>query len=172
MDLNPYLIIALIGTLLFTIKLALFLYGADSDIDFESAHAFEVLSLQSILATLMGAGWFGLALQNEFAASSLTTLILAISFGVVCGLFSSALMYWLRKLNYIPTTKQPSVDAQGIVYLEIPVQRSGRGKIELVVEGQKKIIDAISDEAKPIASFSEIKVVEVLSAHLVVVQKL
>ena len=80
MEFTIYMVIALVGTGLFFIKLVLFLYGADADIDinFGSVHAFEVLSLQSILATLMGVGWAGLALHYEFDTSIFTTLILSI----------------------------------------------------------------------------------------------
>lgn len=171
MELYFYFGVALFATSLFVLKMIALLYGMDNDFDLDSTHTFEVLSLQSILATLMGIGWAGVALNLEFAIFGFTALIISLFFGIIFGLFSSVLLYGLRKLNYAAPSAVPALDSVGTVYLTIPAKREGMGKVELIVDRQKKIIDAVTDNNDSLISFTQVKVSAVLSANLVLVQK-
>lgn len=167
-----YLGVALVGSALFSIKLFAYLFGLESNNDFDfSSHSFEVFSLQSVLATMMGLGWSGLALYYETDISSFFVLLCSTLFGISCGLFSSFLLFCAKKLNSIPVPSFPSNNIQGLVYLTIPQENVGRGKIEIIVNGKKTIIDALTNSKTPIESFATIKVVDVLSSDLVVVDR-
>lgn len=173
MEFYIYLGVALIGSGLFLIKLFAYLFGLESNNDFDfSSHSFEVFSLQSILATMMGLGWAGLALHYETSISEFFVLLCAICFGFSCGLFSSFLLFCAKKLNSIPTQSFPKNKMQGLVYLTIPQQKEGRGKIEIILNGKKMIIDALTNSNTPIKSFTVVKITDVLSSDLVVVDRI
>ncbi len=166
-----YLAIAVLGTVLFVLKLLASFHGFDGDFDFDGdldgQHSFEVFSIQSLLAFMMGVGWSGLAFHYEMQFGSWPTIFLASLFGVATVLFSSTLMYFSHKLNSSTPVAVPTKGLVGRTYLAIPL--NGTGQVELTMGGKKQIIDAQSSEEIP--SFTSVKVVEVVNNSLVKVEK-
>lgn len=169
-----YFSLAIMGTGLFLLKFFFLILGAGNDFDIhDGGEAFEIFSLQTILAILMGFGWAGLALRFEYDFSSFQTLLGSIFFGICIGLLSSLLIYTTRKLNHSTPEHMPEVGSIGQVYLTIPdANVGGKGQVELIIGGTKKIIEAITPSSNPISSFSQVKVTQVNSRHLVTVDKL
>lgn len=170
-----YFFFALIATLLFLIRLGVTLFfGGDSDIDMEvdadvptdvdvDAHGnqvFGMLSIQSLLAFFMGAGWMGLIARFDWQLSRLSTGVAAVLFGVVLMSFSVWLMLMVRKLEKSnPYDVKTAIGHTGRVYMNIPEKGQGAGQVEVSVSGRKKIMAAVSS-GPAIASFTNVKIID------------
>jgi hypothetical protein len=163
-DVTIYFIMALVGTGLFVLRLAVALFGGgDSDFDMHvDDHAgdssFTFFSLLSILAFFMGAGWMGVTCRVDWHLGGLVSAFISAAFGFGMMALASGLMYLTRRLNrtidYDPAT---AVGHTGRVYLTIPESGKGRGQVEISVSGRRKILSAVS-KAGPIEAFTDVVV--------------
>jgi len=168
MDVIAYLIMALVGTVFFTLRLLLALFfGGDGDMDGDLADvgdgdgAFSMFSLLSILAFFMGAGWMGLTCRIDWGLSSIVSAAAAAGFGLVLMLLASGLMAFARSLNQtVSYDLGTAVGHTASVYMSIPERGEGRGQIKVTVSGRLKTIDAIST-GPAIPEFKSVKVVSV-----------
>lgn len=168
MDVVIYLIMALIGTIFFVLRLLLALFfGGDGDVDGDLAEvgaadgAFNMFSLLSILAFFMGAGWMGLTCRVDWELNSLVSAVAATGFGFVLMLMASGLMALARKLNRTAEYDlDTAVGKTASVYMSIPEKGEGRGKIRVTVSGRLKTMDAISSGPR-IGEFKSVKVLSV-----------
>lgn len=161
-----YFYIAIISTVLYVIKTVIFsFFGGDAEVhsdfnsSFETDTAFDFLSIQSILAFLMGFGWLGLACLNEWKLSLKLTLMISVLFGFLMMFLSAYLMASIKKLN-----KNIIKDISGCVgkigksYTNFAPK--AEGQVEIEVNGQLAIENAINNTDKEIKSFTPIKVVK------------
>jgi hypothetical protein len=159
--------IACISTLLFLIKLGMFMFaGMDSEIDADfssmedSDASFNFLSVQSLLAFFMGFGWSGVAAMRQFGLS------IGVSFGVAVGtglffMFVSALLFRLtKKLN--KTVKINLKELEGKpAKTYTAFAPKGKGQIEVTLNKKLTIFDATNNTDCQIASFTTVKVQKV-----------
>ncbi len=167
MDVLIYLIMALIGTTFFVIRLALALFfGGDGDVDGDLADvggdgAFNMFSILSILAFFMGAGWMGLTCRIDWELNSMVSAAASASFGLVLMLMASGLMAMARKLNRaVEYDVNTAIGKTANVYMSIPMKGDGKGKIQVAVSGRLKTMDAVSI-GPPIKEFSSVTVISV-----------
>ncbi len=168
MDVLIYLIMALVGTTFFVIRLALALFfGGDGDIDGDLADAgtgdgaFNMFSVLSILAFFMGAGWMGLTCRIDWDLGSMASAVSATGFGFVLMLMASGLMAFARKLNRaVEYDVNTAIGKTANVYMSIPMKGDGKGKIQVAVSGRLKTMDAVSI-GPPIKEFSSVTVISV-----------
>jgi hypothetical protein len=168
-DVVVYLIMALVGTLFFVLRLvfALFFGGDAGDIDGDMADighadsAFSLFSLLSILAFFMGAGWMGLACRLDWGLSSMISAMAAAGFGIVLMAMASGLMAFARSLNQVVEYDvNTAVGKTASVYMTIPERGHGSGQIKVTVSGRLKMMDAISNGPR-IPEFQSVKVLSV-----------
>jgi hypothetical protein len=167
-DVIAYLIMALVGTVFFLLRLLMALFfGGDGDADGDLSDmghgdsAFSMFSILSILAFFMGAGWMGLTCRVDWGLSSVVSAISATGFGLVLMLMASGLMAFARSLNQVVEYDlQTAVGHIASVYMSIPKRGDGRGKIRVNVSGRQKMVDAISN-GPAIAEFKSVKVLSV-----------
>ena len=168
---------ALLGTFVFVLKLGLMTlagFGVDFDTDVDadvdvdlgedagdSTDAFNLLSLQSIAAFLMGFGWGGLAGHLGLDWSLPMSLLLGAGFGSLLvwllGLMMKA-VYDLQSSGHVRV--EDTVGSEGVVYANVPAKGVGRGQVRVVVNERARIYNAISD-GEPIATSATIRVVQV-----------
>ena len=168
MDVLIYLIMALIGTTFFVIRLAVALFfggdGGDMDGDLGDAGgdgAFNMFSILSILAFFMGAGWMGLTCRIDWDLNSMVSAAAATGFGFVLMMMASGLMAFARKLNRsVSYDTGTAVGRTANVYMSIPEKGAGKGKIQVSVSGRLKTMDAVSNGPR-IGEFSSVKVLSV-----------
>lgn len=154
---------ALAGTAVFLIKIGLMALGglggdadlemdvdADVDVDLsdahDSTHAFNLLSVQSIAALLMGFGWGGLTARFALEWS----MFMSVFSGLVVGLAMVWLLALMMKAMYDMQASgnihlDDTVGLQGNVYASVPAAGEGTGQIRLVVNQRSRIFNAISD---------------------------
>ena len=181
---------AVLGTTVFLIRLGLMTIGGfadgvdgvdvdidvDADVDLgadveasDSTHAFELLSVQSIAAFLMGFGWGGvgglIGFDWPFAMSMLTGAAFGAGMVWLLGLLMKA-MYDLQSSGNVNI--QDAVGAKGTVYTNVPAQGGGRGQVRVVVNEQARIYNAISD-GDAIVTSSNVRIVRVNEDHTLTV---
>jgi hypothetical protein len=178
MDVIVYLVMALVGTIFFVLRLvvALFFGGDSGDIDgdmSDAGHAdsaFSMFSLLSILAFFMGAGWMGLTCRIDWGLSSMVAAMSAAGFGMVLMVLASALMAFARTLNrVVEYDVKTAVGRTASVYMTIPERGQGRGQIKVTVSGRLKMMDAISSGPR-IPEFHTVKVLSVVDDGTFVVE--
>ncbi|MBK6283407.1 MAG: hypothetical protein IPF54_12815 [Draconibacterium sp.] len=174
-------VITIPATVVFLILLALTIFGSDADVDVDTdvdgdisdgdSIPFQFLSLKNIVAFFAVFGWSGIGFINAGLASWLVILI-----AFICGLLMMVLMaslfYFMSKLAESGTLNMKNaVGKLGEVYLVIPGNRAGIGKVQLNVQGSLRTLDAITDDAENILTSSIIEVLEVIDDQILLVKK-
>ncbi|QQS30265.1 MAG: NfeD family protein [Sphingobacteriales bacterium] len=170
--------VSIIGTVLFVIQLALNFLGHDfgaDDIttDFELTAEFGIFSLRSLLAFATLFGWTGIVLLNEGYSLPVVILSSLIAGGVA--MFSVAYLFFLfLKMQHKGSVFDPYATLGQVadVYLTIPADMKGMGKIHITIEGSFKELDAVSAELHPIATGQKIRIIDIKSDNVVVVEPL
>lgn len=173
-----------VGTVLYLIKVLLLFVGSDADagdIEIEThvdasdhidgGESFSVVSIQSLLAFLMGAGWIGLAARREWHLDTLKSAVAAGLFGLLMATFSALLTFRIKKLNSRSTFNFKSlIGMSGRVYMTIPEKGQGAGQVEINVGGRQRIVEAHSRKER-IESFAQVVVVDVDDSGILIVRK-
>lgn len=166
---------AIVGTAFFLGRMVLMAVGGldgldaldaadalDGDVGFDdSGDAFEVLSLQTIAAFMMGFGWGGLA---AFRGSGLP-LPIAVTVGLVVGIA----MVWIlaRVLRFVMGLQSSgtlplyhALEATGTVYAEIPGEGQGTGEVRIVIGDRERFFFATT-RGESLPRDTVVRVVEV-----------
>ncbi len=157
---------ALISTTLYILKMFLFaVFGGDTEVhtdfnsSFETDDSFDFLSIQSILAFLMGTGWMGLTAIKTWGMKSIMASAIAIIFGLVIMTLSAYLMFCVKKLNKrVIKDYTKAVGIIGKAYTKF--EPKGMGQIEIEINKQLSIEEAENTSDETIEAFSPIKVVK------------
>jgi hypothetical protein len=116
-------------------------------------------------------GWTGLGfLQMGFG------IFIALFFSILAGLSMMALMatlfYYINKLHQSGTMViEHAVGETGEVYLRVPPNRQGHGKIQLQVQGSFREMDAITDDEEELPTGSIAQVLEIVNNQILLVTK-
>lgn len=156
--------IALFSTVLYVLKLIVFMViGGDVEVeaDFDSISevetSFTFLSVQSILAFLMGFGWCGLSV-NELPWG--ITMFIAFFAGLLCMFISAYLMFSIKKLNKKVVVELKELEGkEGKAYTAF--EPKAGGQIEIKLNNKLTILNANSLSDEKIEAFSQIKVEKV-----------
>jgi hypothetical protein len=156
--------------------------GADVDFDadapddvghhdvIESSQAFKILSLRSIITFFTLFSWAS-ALYTTNGMDTVKAMGIGAVWGVV-GMFAIALIFWsMGKLTETGTKNIATAKGQvGTVYLDIPA--NGFGEVKTTVSGVVEHVKAKSIHGEALPAGTEVRVVQVVSQGLVVVEKI
>ena len=178
---QTYWIIALIGSAIFLIIFILtFIGGGDADMEADASEfeaddggvGFQFFTFKGIVSFFTIFGWTGVVcIQNELS-TGLTMIISAIA-GLIMMVLTSLLFFWMHKLAESGTLKM--INAVGViceVYLPIGANRTKMGKVQIKVQGSLRELEAITDEEEDLKTGTMVKVTEVVSAEILLVEKL
>ena len=162
-----YYYIAIFATLVFVIKLIMFtVFGFDHEVngdfttEIDADPSFNFLSLQAILAFLMGFGWMGYAGLNQFEFSQLVTVLSSLAVGLVFMFATAFLMFSVRKLEKsVKKDKSTAIGKTGKAYTDFAPKSAGQ--IEIEINGQLSVSEAINTTDEEIKAFEIIKVIKV-----------
>lgn len=177
-DAVTYLILALVGTILFLLRLGIALFfggdAGDFDVDADTGTdaTFTLFSLLSIMAFVMGTGWMGLACRIDWGLARVPSAITAVGFGLVMMSLASGLMFLTRKMNReVRYDAKTAIGRTGRVYLTLPAKGKGIGQVEVTVSGRQKIMKAVTS-GKELRAFTDVRVVDVRDDEVLVVEPL
>lgn len=148
-----YWLIALAGTFLFFVKIVLSFSGSEAeDVDFSDGieggdGVDHVVSVETIIAFLKGAGWIGVICYRITSFSSELIIPLTLVTGFIT--FGSVyyLLIGLQKLESSGTIDfNSAIGNIGQVYLGIPASGFGIGQIQVAIQGRLATVNAKSDK--------------------------
>lgn len=160
---NIFMYIAFPATIIYAILIAFSLIGLDStdglEADFsgdleiedgESAGSIQIFTVRNLLAFLVGLGWAGLSSLDAGHTDLMATLI-GIGIGLGFVVLQTSIFYFMSKLSQ---PNEPSIKSalgeMGTVYLTIPAQKQGTGKVTVIINGTVRTLTAMTqgDELK------------------------
>ena len=178
---ETYWIIALIGSaVFFVIFILTFIGGGDTDMDADvedisgddGGVGFQFFTLKNIVAFFTIFGWTGVICIDNKLSTTLSLVISSIA-GLIMMVLTSLLFFYMNKLAKSGTLKiQNAIGAICEVYLPIGAKRSTIGKVQIKVQGSLRELEAITDEEEELKTSTIVKVVEVVSSELLLVEKI
>jgi membrane protein implicated in regulation of membrane protease activity len=168
--------VAIFATTVFAGQMIIALAGGGNHHDltdaFDAPHGemdFQVFSFRNLINFLLGFAWTGVA-TYRFFDSKLPLIVLSLTVGafMVWGMFK--LMRLLSRLGEDPTqTAENAIGKTGQVYLTIPANRSGKGKVSVSLGGSVQEFDALTD-GDALATGASVEVLEVLGGGILLVK--
>ena len=162
-----YYYVAIFATILFVVKLAIFsFFGADSEVsadfntEIDTDPSFSFLSVQSVLAFLMGFGWMGYAALAQLGYPKSIAFAFALAVGLFFMAASAYLMFLVKKLEKnVKKDKTTAIGKIGKAYTDFAPK--GNGQIEINVNDQLMVVEALNTTEEEIKAFDNVKVVKV-----------
>ncbi len=178
--LRAFWFIALPVSLIFAVQTVMTFLGLDSadgieaDFDGNLDHAdapFQLFSFRNLINFLLGLSWTGISFYQLISNKPLL-ILLSIAVGIGFILLFFAIIKQIQKLAEDNTFKiEHALNKSGSVYIRIPGQRAGNGKIQVSVKGSFKEIDAITDQ-DTIESGANVRIIKIENQNLVLVEKI
>lgn len=178
--LRAFWFIALPVSLIFVIQTVMTFLGLDSadgiDADFDGNldHAdapFQLFSFRNLINFLLGLSWTGISFY-QIINNKPFLILLSISMGICFVLLFFVIIKQIQKLAENNTFKiENALNKSGSVYLRIPAQRTGNGKIQVSINGSIKELDAITNQ-DTIESGASIRIIKIENQNLVLVEKI
>lgn len=148
--------------------------GVDADFDGDLDHGdapFQLFSFRNLINFLMGLGWTGISF---FQIITNKPLLIGVSVLVGAGfvLLFFIIMKQVQKLSEDNSFRiESTLKKTAYVYLRIPEQKTGHGKIQISVNGSFREIDAMTSHDS-IPSGSTVLIVSIENPNLVLVEKI
>ena len=166
---------AVVASAIFVIQLILTLIGMDSsdvDVDFDGANTMDLggglslFTIKNFMRFLMGFRWAGVCFYDTMPS---TFLLLLVAFVVGClfvGIFV-VIYKQTKKLEHNGAFKIEEVKNTIVsVYLRIPANGAGKGKVQVSQNGSVHELDALTD-GEEIPSGAKVKIVEIIDNETV-----
>ena len=183
--------ITITSTLIFVIQTIMTFIGADSDIDSSSLDGIDgvdgidsmdaavdgdpgmnLYTFRNLVNFLLGFGWTSVLMYEKIPSKFLLILIAALV-GVGLVTLVMFLFKWLNGMQQSGNINvwKSAVGCQGTVYLTIPGERSGEGKIQVTINNAVREYNALTD-GESIKTGTAIKITEVLNENTMLVEEL
>jgi len=175
---KTYWIIAGISTVIFAFVLISTFIGADSgdigdvdaEVDADTGAGFQFFTFKNVVAFFAIFGWSGIA-SIDAGNSKPVTIIISLVCGLVMMFIMAAMFYYISKLTSSGTLKMANaLNSIGEVYLTVGAKRSKIGKVQVKVQGSLRELDALTDFDKDLIQGNVIKVVEVTSNGILIIE--
>ena len=132
----------------------------------------NLLTFRNFINFLIGFGWSAILLKDSVPAIGLRMLI-AIVIGLVLVFIVMLLFKWLTDMQQSGNIDiyKSAVDCEGSVYLTIPGERAGEGKVQITINNAVREYAAVTD-GPTLRTGARIRVVEVVSANTLLVEEI
>ena len=122
----------------------------------------HILTVRGVVVFLTLFGWGALWLC-QIGLPDWLALFLAVPIGLAGMIGVAFILQQAMRLQYDGTLDlRNALGREATVYLTVPASRSGTGKVNLIIQDQLRELDAVTDEAAPLPTGSQV-VVEALS---------
>ncbi len=147
----------------------------DADEAFEKGEAFDaglrLFTLRGLIAFFSVMGWVGTICCGADMPLALSVVI-SIASGFTAMLVIALLMKWLFSLQYDGTEDvRDALGVSGTVYMRIPPARTGKGKINAIIQGKLCEKYAVTDEETMINRDEEVTVVGISGEETLIVRR-
>jgi hypothetical protein len=178
--LKAFWLVALPVTIIFIIQVIMTFTGSDTsdgiDADFDGnltdADApFQLFSFRNLINFLLGFSWGGISLYPLISNS----VLLVLGATITGALFVLMFFYIIQQIQKLAENNafnlEKAINKTADVYLTIPANKSGKGKILVSVGGSVHEIEAITEKEK-IETGALVKVIKLENDNIVLVEKL
>ena len=187
--LTVFTICAVFGSVIMVLQIAMMIFGMDGDsesigdvgddldmgdeyVDTHnlSSQFFGVLSFRSIMAAL---AFFGIGghIGNSAGFPMSITLCIAVGLGFSAMIAVGWMMQVLYKLKSDGTVNiQNAIGTIGTVYLTVPANRDGAGKVTLSIQNRTMEYQAVTSEKESIATGTRVEVCEIVDVNTIEVK--
>ena len=181
--------ITLAASLIFVIQTVMTFIGADAGGDFDAdagggldvnmddaasamGTGMNLLTFRNLINFLLGFGWTFILLQNSISSTGVL-LVISVLVGLALVAIVMYMFKWLSGMQQSGTIDvyKAAVGCQGKVYLTIPGERAGEGKVQITINNAVREYAALTD-SDTLKTGTPIKVVEVLSPSTLLVEEL
>lgn len=143
----------------------------DSEVDISLGDSiglpFQLFTIRGIIGFFLVFGWSGFLLSKN-NVHPILTFILAFVFGAITLVLVALIYSLVLKLETDGTTKlKNAIGKEAEVYLPIPANNTGYGKIHVVISGALREVDAIT-YGEALTTGEVVRVVQVLNDKVVV----
>lgn len=176
--LKAFWFVAIPASLIFLIQTVMTFVGADAsdgieadfDGDMDGGDApFQLFSLRNLINFLLGFSWTGISFYTTIANKTLL-VILSLGIGVLFVYLFFLIIKQVQKLAEDNSFKiENTLNKTCEVYLTIPENKKGKGKVMVSVKGAFHELEAMT-ESNAIQSGSMVKVVRIESGNLLIVE--
>lgn len=176
--------IAIASSLIFIIETVLTFIGADVEMDmdtdfdvpdggFEGDPSMNLYTFRNLVNFLLGMSWTAILLQEQIASKA---LLMIIAF-VVGALLVFAVMMLFKGLSKMQQSGnidvyKSAIGCNGKVYLTVPAERKGTGKVQININNSVREYDALTDSEDDLKTGTSIKVTEVLDTNTLLVEEI
>ena len=143
--------------------------GADTDFGHSGMNLY---TFRNLVNFVLGFGWTAILLGDQIK-STFWLIVLSILVGVALVVMVMLLFKWLNSMQQSGNIDiyKSAVGCQGKVYLTIPGERAGEGKVQITIEGAVREYTALTDSGT-LKTGTPIKVLEVINDSTVLVEEL
>ena len=176
--------IAIASSLIFIIETVLTFIGADVEMDmdtdfdiadggFEGDPSMNLYTFRNLVNFLLGMSWTAILLNEQMKSKALLMLI---AFAVGATIVFAVMMMFkgLSKMQQSGNINvfESAVGCSGKVYLTVPGERKGQGKVQININNSVREYDALTDSEDDLKTGTSIKVTEVLDASTLLVEEI
>lgn len=174
--------ITLSASLIFVIQTIMTFLGlgdhdADFDLDtsdgsFDADPSMNLLTFRNLVNFCLGFGWTAVLMHEKIQSNALLIIV-----SVIVGILLVTVVMWIFKwLSGMQQTgnidvHKSAVGCEGKVYLTIPGERKGEGKVQITINNAVREYDAVTD-GETIKTGTAIKVTEVINDYTLLVEEL
>lgn len=174
--------ITLSASLIFVIQTVMTFLGlgdhdADFDLDtsdgsFDADPSMNLLTFRNLVNFCLGFGWTAVLMHEKIQSNALLIIV-----SVIVGILLVTVVMWIFKwLSGMQQTgnidvHKSAVGCEGKVYLTIPGERKGEGKVQITINNAVREYDAVTD-GEAIPTGKAIKVTEVINDYTLLVEEL
>lgn len=174
--------ITLSASLIFVIQTVLTFLGlgghdGDFDLDtsdggFDADPSMNLLTFRNLVNFCLGFGWTAVLMHEKIQSNALLIIV-----SVIVGILLVTVVMWIFKwLSGMQQTgnidvHKSAVGCEGKVYLTIPGERNGEGKVQITINNAVREYDAVTD-GETIPTGKAIKVTEVINDYTLLVEEL
>lgn len=178
--LKTFWFVAIPSSLIFLIQTALTFIGADSsdglEADFDGDLAgkdtpFQLFSLRNLINFLLGFSWTGISFYSTISNKPLL-IILSLCIGILLVYLFFLIIRQVQKLAEDNSFKiSNTLNKTAEVYLTIPENKKGKGKIMISVNGAFHELEAMTEQQK-IESGAVVKVTRIENNNILIVERI
>ena len=176
--------IAIASSLIFIVETVLTFIGADVDFDadadfdmpdgtFEGDPSMYLYTFRNLVNFLLGMSWTAILLKDQIASKALL-MVIAFVAGAILVAAVMLMFKWLSKMQQSGNidVMKDAEGCNGKVYLTIPAERAGTGKVQITINGAVREYDAVTDSEQDLKTGKAIKVVEAIDNSTLLVEEL
>ena len=178
--------VTLAASLIFIIQSILTFVGADADTNFDTdvdmsmdgadlsniEVGSNLYTFRNFVNFILGFGWSAILLQEKITSIPLLLIVSAV-IGVALVAAVMYLFKWLSGMQQSGNINlyKSAVGCNGTVYIPIPAERKGEGKVQISINGSVREYNALTD-GDALKTTTPIRVVEVIGPGTLLVEPL